>query len=168
VVNTTEQENALKFISDHVWTPQYWLVDEALVSKFAKGGKLESLINMNKGVLNRLTNAKRLNMMWDTHSTLPGEGLSPQELLDALVKDILTSRTTPDQVERELQKHLVHQLIELEKDKDLALELKGHSLALQNGVLSNLKTEMNTSDQTLKAHYTYMVKMLEKAMEIRD
>jgi len=168
VVNTTEQENALKFISDHVWTPQYWLVDEALVSKFAKGGKLESLINMNKGVLNRLTNAKRLNMMWDTHSTLPGEGLSPQELLDALVKDILTSRTTPDQVERELQKHLVHQLIELEKDKDLALELKGHSLALQNGVLSNLKTEMNTSDQTLKAHYTYMVKMLEKAMEVGD
>jgi hypothetical protein len=56
----------------------------------------------------------------------------------------------------------------LEKDKDLALELKGHSLALQNGVLSNLKTEMNTSDQTLKAHYTYMVKMLEKAMEVGD
>ncbi|MBZ9777725.1 zinc-dependent metalloprotease [Psychroflexus sp. CAK8W] len=168
VVNKTEQENALNFISENVWTPQYWLVDEALVSKFAKDGKLESLISMKKGVLNRLSSARRLNMMWDTHSTLPGEGLSPQELLDALVKDILTSRTTPDQVERELQKHLVHQLIELEKDKDLAMELKGHSLALQNKVLSNLKTKMSTSDQTLKAHYAYMVKMLEKAMKAGD
>ncbi|MFD0931608.1 zinc-dependent metalloprotease [Psychroflexus salinarum] len=164
-VDKTKQQDALEFISDNVWTPQYWLVDEALVSKFAESGKLESLISINKGVLNRLTIAKRLNRMWDTHSTLPGNGLSPQELLDALVKDILTSRTTPDQVERELQKHLVHQLIELEKDKDLALELKGHSLSLQNELLSNFKTKMNTNTKVLKAHYGYMMKMLEEALD---
>lgn len=164
VVDKSNQLNALDFLSENVWTPQYWLIDESLVSKFAETGKLESLVNMNKGVLNRLIYAKRLNMMWDTNSSLPGKGLSPQELLDALVKDIITSRTNPDAAERELQKHLVHQLIELEKDEDLALELKGYSLSLQNDLLSTFKTKINTNNKELKSHYTYMVKMLEKAL----
>ena len=164
-VSKAEQESALNFLSDNVWSPQYWLVEENLVSKFAETGKLESLININKAVLNRLTYAKRLNRMWDSHSTLPGNGLSPQDLLNTLVDDIIDERTSPDQAERELQKHLVHQLIQLEQDKDLALELRGYSLSLQEELLTKFTTRVDNTDGVLKAHYAYMVKMLEKAMD---
>lgn len=167
-VDKVKQLDALKFINGNVWTPQYWLVDEALVSKFAKSGKLQSLININKAVLNRLTDSKRLNMMWDTSSSLPGNALSPQELLDILNTDIMESRTSPDHVERELQKHWVHQLIKLVEDEDLALELKGHSLSLQNDLVEQLKTKNNLTDKTLKAHYTYIDKMLKKALDAHE
>ncbi len=165
VVEKTKQKEALAFLNEYVWTPQYWLVDENLLSKFAKSGKLESLINMNKTVLNQLLGAKRLNTMWDASSTLPGDGLSPQELLDALVKDIFNSRTSPDQVERELQKHLVHQLIQLENDKELALELKAHCFKLQEELLSSTKTRLTNSNENLRAHYMYIGKLLEKSIK---
>jgi hypothetical protein len=165
VVDKEQQQNALKFINDNVWTPQYWLVDKTLVSKFSEDGQLERLIGLNKAVLNRLTDSERLNMMWDTNSTLPGESLSPQELLDTLTKDVIYSRVTPDAVERELQKHWVHQLIQLMEDEDLALELKGHSLSLQNELVSNFETKTNITDKALEAHYSYMLKMLKKALK---
>ncbi|MBZ9629070.1 zinc-dependent metalloprotease [Psychroflexus sp. CAK1W] len=161
----SKQKEALDFINDNIWTPQYWLVDEALVSKFAESGKLESLISINKRVLKRLTDAKRLNRMWDTSSTLPGNGLSPQELLEILAEDIIYSRTSPDQVERELQKHMLHQLIQMKGDEDLALELKGHSLALQKDLLSHFKTRISSTENELKAHYSYMVQALEEALD---
>ena len=165
VVSRTDQLNALEFINENVWTPQYWLNDEDLVSKFARTGKLETLIQLTKGVLNRMTYADRLNSMWDANSSLPGNGLSPEELLDILTKDIITSRTAPDAVERELQKHMVHQLITLEMDEDLALELRGHALALQNELLSQFKSKTNYGSEALNAHYSYMIKMLENAMD---
>jgi hypothetical protein len=165
IVDMEQQQNALKFINDNVWTPQYWLVDKTLVSKFSEDGQLERLIGLNKAVLNRLTDSERLNMMWDTNSTLPGEGLSPQELLDPLTKDVIYSRVTPDAVERELQKHWVHQLFQLMEAEDLALELKGHSLSLQNELVSNFETKTNITDKALEAHYSYMLKMLKKALK---
>jgi len=165
VVSKTDQLEALEFINENVWTPQYWLNDEELVSKFARTGKLETLIQLTKGVLNRLTYAERLNSMWDANSSLPGNGLSPEELLDLLTEDIITSRTSPDAVERELQKHMVHQLISLEMDEDLALELRGHALALQNKLLPQFKSKTNSVNDTLNAHYSFMVKMLENTMD---
>ncbi|NEV92749.1 zinc-dependent metalloprotease [Psychroflexus sp. YR1-1] len=165
VVDKTNQINALDFLNKNVWTPQYWLVDKELISNFAETGKLETLVSINKGVLNRLTDAERLTMMWDTHSTLAGNGLSPQELLNLLTEDLIYSRTTPDQVERELQKHLVHQLIQLVDDKDLAMELKGHSLSLQEDLLTDFNTRAGSTEGELKAHYSYMIQMLEEALQ---
>jgi len=139
VVDKAKQEKALEFISENVWTPQYWLIDNALVSKFSKSGKLKSIINLNKTILNRLMEADRLNLMWDTNSSLIGNGLSPQELLDRLADDLVYERIAPDPVERELQKHFAHQLKELMNDDGLALELKGKSLALQDELKSYAK-----------------------------
>jgi hypothetical protein len=168
VVDKDQQKNALDFINTYVWTPQYWLIDENLVSKFADSGKLESLINMNKRVLNRLTDAKRLNQMWDTNSSLTGNGLSPQELMEILTEDLIYSRTFPDQVERELQKHLVHQLIELMDNENLALELKGHSLALQEELSSYFESQVSTESKALKAHYSYLTKRLKEEKEMSN
>jgi hypothetical protein len=161
VVDKAEQEKALEFLNENVWTPQYWLIDNALVSKFSKSGKLESLISLNKRMLNRLMDADRLNLMWDTNSSLLGNGLSPQELLDRLAENLVYGRTTPDQVERELQKHFTHQLKELMSDDGLALELKGKSLALQDELKSFAKTKRESEDETLNAHYAYILDVLE-------
>jgi len=161
VVDKAEQIKALDFLNENVWTPQYWLMDNALVSKFSKSGKLESVISLNKGVLNRLMDADRLNLMWDTNSSLLGNGLSPQELLDRLAQDLVYGKTAPDQVERELQKYFAHQLKELMSDDDLALELKGKSLALQNELKSFAKTKRESDNETLNAHYAYILDVLE-------
>ncbi|AFU68516.1 zinc-dependent metallopeptidase [Psychroflexus torquis ATCC 700755] len=162
VVNKAEQEKALEFLNENVWTPQYWLIENALVSKFSKSGKLKSVISLNKRMLNRLMDADRLNLMWDTNSSLIGNGLSPQELLDRLAGDLVYGRTTPDQVERELQKYFAHQLKELMSDDGLALELKGKSLALQNELKSYVKTKKESENETLNAHYAYILNVLEE------
>ena len=162
VVDKAKQIKALEFLNENVWTPQYWLIDNALVSKFSKSGKLESIISLNKGVLNRLMDADRLNLMWDTNSSLLGNGLSPQELLDRLAGDLVYGRTAPDQVERELQKYFAHQLKELMNDDELALELKGKSLALQNELKSFAKTKKESENETLNAHYAYILDVLEE------
>jgi hypothetical protein len=162
VVDKAEQEKALEFLNENVWTPQYWLMDNALVSKFSKSGKLESLISLNKRILNRLMDADRLNLMWDTNSSLIGNGLSPQELLDRLAENLVYGRTTPDQIERELQKHFTHQLKDLMSDDGLALELKGKSLALQNELKSYVKTKKESENETLNAHYAYILNVLEE------
>lgn len=161
VVDKAKQEKALEFISENVWTPQYWLIDNALVSKFSKSGKLKSIINLNKTILNRLMEADRLNLMWDTNSSLIGNGLSPQELLDRLADDLVYERIAPDPVERELQKHFAHQLKELMNDDGLALELKGKSLALQDELKSYAKTKKGSKDKTLNVHYSYIMNVLE-------
>jgi hypothetical protein len=161
VVDKAKQEKALEFISENVWTPQYWLIDNALVSKFSKSGKLKSIINLNKTILNRLMEADRLNLMWDTNSSLIGNGLSPQELLDRLADDLVYERIAPDPVERELQKHFAHQLKELMNDDGLALELKGKSLALQDELKSYAKTKKGSKDKTLNVHYSYIINVLE-------
>jgi hypothetical protein len=162
VVDKAKQIKALDFLNENVWTPQYWLIDNALVSKFSKSGKLESVISLNKGILNRLMDADRLNLMWDTNSSLLGNGLSPQELLDRLAEDLVYGRTAPGQVERELQKYFAHQLKELMNDDDLALELKGKSLALQNELKSFAKTKKESENETLNAHYAYILDVLEE------
>jgi hypothetical protein len=105
--------------------------------------------------------ADRLNLMWDTNSSLVGNGLSPQELLDRLADDLVYGRIAPDQVERELQKHFTHQLKELMNHDGLALELKGKSLALQNELKSYAKTKKGSKDKTLNAHYSYIINVLE-------
>jgi hypothetical protein len=161
VVDKAKQIKALEFLNENVWSPQYWLMDNALLSKFSKSGKLENLISLNKGVLNRLMDADRLNLMWDTNSSLLGNGLSPQELLDRLAQDLVYWKTAPDQVERELQKYFAHQLKELMNDDDLALELKGKSLALQNELKSFAKTKKESENETLNAHYAYILNVLE-------
>lgn len=165
VVGKDKQKEALEFLNKNVWTPQYWLVDEALVSKFAKTGKLESLTKLNAGVLKQLLDVKRLNTMWDSHSTLPGDGLSPQELMDILTTDIIYSRLTPDKVESELQKNLLHQLMELVEDKDIALELKGHSLAILTELKRQLEGKVRDEDMALMGHFMYMNNMLDKALD---
>jgi hypothetical protein len=161
VVDKAKQKKALEFISENVWTPQYWLIDNALVSKFSKSGKLKSIISLNKTILNRLMDADRLNLMWDTNSSLVGNGLSPQELLDRLADDLVYGRIAPDPVERELQKHFTHQLKELMNDDGLALELKGKSLALQDELKSYAKTKKESKDKTLNVHYSYIINVLE-------
>lgn len=162
VVDKAEQEKALKFLNENVWTPQYWLMDNALVSKFSKSGKLKSVISVNKRVLDRLIDADRLNLMWDTNSSLIGNGLSPQELLDRLAEDLVYGRTTPDPIERELQKYFAHQLKELMSDDGLALELKGKSLALQDELKSYVKTKKESENENLNAHYAYILNVLEE------
>jgi phage terminase large subunit-like protein len=45
------------------------------------------------------------------------------------------------------------------------LELRGYSLSLQEELLTKFTTRVDNTDGVLKAHYAYMVKMLEKAMD---
>jgi hypothetical protein len=162
-VSKTQQQTALDFINTHVWTPQYWLIDQDLISKFAETGALKRLIDLNKGVLNRLTRTRQLNEMWGSASSLPGEGLLPQEMMDILTQDLIYSRTAPDQVEREMQKHLVHRFIEMMSEDELALELKGHSVMLQEDLLDYFEDEISESTSALKAHYSYLIQKLKEA-----
>ena len=46
-------------------------------------------------------------------------------------------------------------------DDGLALELKGKSLALQNELKSFAKTKRESDNETLNAHYAYILDVLE-------
>ena len=167
LVDLQEQKNALSFLSDHVWQPAYWLIDKEIVSNFASKGKTNSLIAMNKRVLSSLTGYKKLNLMLDTTNSLSGNGLPPDDLLSILADDIIYSLPKPDLVQREIQKHWVHQLhLVMENDKS-SMELKGIALQQLHDLKDYIKG-LTIEDNKLKAHYEYLSFQIDTILKARD
>ena len=167
VVDRQEQKNALSFLSDHVWQPQYWLIDKEMVSSFASKGKISRLVDMNKRVLSSLTSRKKLNLMLDTTNSLTGKGLTPHELLDILAEDILYNLDKPDLIQREIQKHWVHRLHQLMENDKSSMELKG--IALQE--LYDSKDYINkltVENDQLKAHFAYLSFQIDQILDKTD
>ena len=155
-----KQLAALDLLTQELWRSPNWLMTPDMISKFSNEGALERVSQMQRGVLSRILDAKKLNEMYSTSVTLAGKSLPISTLLEVLQADLLAlSADAP--LHRNLQVHFVEQLMDLLKDKDLASGMKGMIQDALDTTQSVAKSRRNKGSELQRNHYRYVHELLE-------
>ena len=150
-----EQLEAMRFLKQHLWTTQNWLLDSNIISEFNSDGALIKMQNLQRSALSRLLATKDLNRMLSTESTLLGEGLSPFEMMNVIYKDIIITPPNMDLSQKTLQLHFAKKLQAMLKDEKLHVSLQAETRALLNKIYKTAKRKSRTEDD--KVHFDALV-----------
>ena len=151
-----KQLEAMRFLKQHLWTTQNWLLDKDLISEFNGDGELIKIQNLQRSALNRLLNTKDLNRMFSSHATLVGEGLSPVEMMQLLFEDVIATPTSLDLSQKTLQLYFVQQLQEMLKDDKLHISLQAETRALLKKIHKTAKRKARAT-RSNKVHFDALV-----------
>ena len=150
-----KQLEAMRFLKQHLWTTQNWLLNSNIISEFNSDGALIKMQNLQRSALSRLLATKDLNRMLSTESTLLGEGLSPFEMMNVLYKDIIITPPNMDLSQKTLQLHFAKKLQAMLKDEKLHVSLQAETRALLNKIYKTAKRKSRTEDD--KVHFDALV-----------
>jgi len=160
-VSAAAQRCALDFLDQNLWSTQYWLLESSLVSKIQQEGGLERFQNLQYSALNRILSVERLNRMLSAGSTLEGEGLSPDELLEQIHSRLLDSKTPLDDSKMTLQIRFAERIKMLSNEKKLNPSLKATLEATQNRLHKKAKKRAKSGTRKEKNHYHYLARITE-------
>jgi len=160
-VSAAAQRCALAFLDQNLWSTQYWLLESSLVSKIQQEGGLERFQNLQYSALNRILSVERLNRMLSAGSTLEGEGLSPDELLEQIHSRLLDSKTPLDDSKMTLQIRFAERIKMLSNEKKLNPSLKANLEATQNRLHKKAKKRAKSGTRKEKNHYHYLARITE-------
>ena len=160
-VSAAAQRCALAFLDQNLWSTQYWLLESSLVSKIQQEGGLERFQNLQYSALNRILSVERLNRMLSAGSTLEGEGLSPDELLEQIHSRLLDSKTPLDDSKMTLQIRFAERIKMLSNEKKLNPSLKATLEATQNRLHKKAKKRAKSGTRKEKNHYHYLARITE-------
>jgi len=160
-VSAAAQRCALDFLDQNLWSTQYWLLESSLVSKIQQEGGLERFQNLQYSALNRILSVERLNRMLSAGSTLEGEGLSPDELLEQIHSRLLDSKTPLDDSKMTLQIRFAERIKMLSNEKKLNPSLKATLEATQNRLHKKAKKRAKSGTRKEKNHYNYLARITE-------
>ena len=160
-VSAAAQRCALAFLDQNLWSTQYWLLESSLVSKIQQEGGLERFQNLQYSALNRILSVERLNRMLSAGSTLEGEGLSPDELLEQIHSRLLDSKTPLDDSKMTLQIRFAERIKMLSNEKKLNPSLKATLEATQNRLHKKAKKRAKSGTRKEKNHYNYLARITE-------
>ena len=153
-----KQLEALRFLKQHLWTTQNWLLDSSIISEFNGDGELIKIQNLQRSALNRLLATKDLNRMLSTHVTLVGVGLSPAEMMQILFEDLIAAPNNLDLSQKTLQLHLAKKLKEMLKDDKLHISLQAETRALLKKINKTAKRKARATGSD-KTHFEALVAM---------
>jgi len=151
-----KQLEALRFLKQHLWTTQDWLLDSSIISEFNGDGELIKIQNLQRSALNRLLATKDLNRMLSTHATLVGNGLSPAEMMHILFEDLITAPNNLDLSQKSLQLNLAKKLQEMLKDEKLHINLQAETRALLKKINKTAKRKARATGSD-KTHFEALV-----------
>ena len=151
-----KQLEALRFLKQHLWTTQDWLLDSNIISEFNGNGELIKIQNLQRSALNRLLATKDLNRMLSTYATLVGVGLSPVELMQILFEDLIEAPNNLDLSQKTLQLHLAKKLQEMIKDEKLHISLQAETRALLKKINKIAKRKARATGRD-KTHFEALV-----------
>ena len=160
-VSAVAQRRALAFLDQNLLSTQYWLLESSLVSKIKQEGGLERFQNLQYSALNRILSVERLNRMLSAGSTLEGEGLSPDELLEQIHSRLLDSKTPLDDSKMALQIRFAERIKMLSNEKKLNPSLKATLEATQNRLHKKAKKRAKSGTRKEKNHYHYLARITE-------
>ncbi len=158
-VARNKQLAALAFLDNNLWQTQNWLLNKRLLSEIKKEGGLIRLQNLQRSALNRLISVKRLNRMLSANTTLEGQGLAPQELLNRVYTSLIVAPKSLDLSQKSLQLHFVAQLKSLLKEEKLNPIIKAAISELLTKVKKKAKRQAKTGDQNSKNHFKYLAEV---------
>ncbi len=156
-----EQQKALSFLDQNLWNTQYWLMDPSLISKIKGEGVLKRFQNIQHSAINNLLSIKKLNRMLSTESTLKGNGLSPDLLLEHLYSTLFDKKNLLDNTKMSLQIRFTERINQLTFEKKLNPRIKITLIAFQKNINRVAKKRKKTGTTTQKNHFNYLLKITE-------
>lgn len=161
-LDQASQMEALFFLNKNLFRTQNWLMKPELISKIKNQGALETLQNLQKSALNRMISTSQLNRMLSTQSTLPVDGLSPDELLDIVYYYLFEFNDPNDDSIKALQVHFTNRIAELREDSKLNPRIHSSLMAFQRVIHQLSKKKSKSGSQILKNHFLYLKQLTEK------
>jgi hypothetical protein len=161
-VDREEQRLALSFLDVHLWTTQNWLMQKSLISKIKEEGVLKLLQNLQLSALNRILSVENLNRILSSHSTLVGQGLHPDGILDHFFLQFIINPASADDSFKTLQIRYVERILELSEKKDLNPRIMTSIEAYKKEIQRIAKKRSKSGTNEKKNQYSYLKKLISK------
>ena len=157
-----KQRQALRFLDVHLWTTQNWLMQKSLISKIKEKGVLKLIQNLQLSALNRVLSVKNLNRILSSHSTLLGQGLHPDEILDHFFLQFMIKPVPVDDSFKTLQIRYVERILELSEEKDLNPRIMTSLEAFKKEIHRIAKKRSKSGTIGKKNQYSYLKNLISK------
>ena len=161
-VDREEQRQALSFLDVHLWTTQNWLMQKSLISKIKEEGVLKLLQNLQLSALNRILSVENLNRILSSHSTLVGQGLHPDGILDHFFLQFIINPAPADDSFKTLQIRYVERILELSEEKDLNPRIMTSLEAYKKEIQRIAKKRSKSGTNEKKNQYSYLKNLISK------
>ena len=161
-VDCEEQRLALSFLDVHLWTTQNWLMQKSLISKIKEEGVLKLLQNLQLSALNRILSVENLNRILSSHSTLVGQGLHPDGILDHFFLQFIINPASADDSFKTLQIRYVERILELSEKKDLNPRIMTSIEANKKEIQRIAKKRSKSGTNEKKNQYSYLKNLISK------
>lgn len=180
LVSKSEQKEALKFLSENVFTTPNWLLKTSVLTKIDKS-PVEVVENLQKAVLNRVLSEGVLNKLYEGES-LDANAYAVYDYLQDIKNSVfseLKSSSKIDIYRRNLQKNFVETLIARTQASKPSTGRNAETISdnsdvksLTRGVLREIKADasknaQNAQDAVTKYHLEDLVYRIDKALEVK-
>lgn len=180
LVSKSEQKEALKFLSENVFTTPNWLLKTSVLTKINKS-PVEVVENLQKTVLNRVLSEGVLNKLYEGES-LDANAYAVYDYLQDIKNSVfseLKSSSKIDIYRRNLQKNFVETLIARTQASKPSTGRNAETVSdnsdvksLSRGVLREIKADasknaQNAQDAVTKYHLEDLVYRIDKALEVK-
>lgn len=180
LVSKSEQKEALKFLSENVFTTPNWLLKTSVLTKIDKS-PVEVVENLQKTVLNRVLSDGVLNKLYEGES-LDANAYAVYDYLQDIKNSVfseLKSSSKIDIYRRNLQKNFVETLIARTQASKPSTGRNAETISdnsdvksLTRGVLREIKADasknaQNAQDAVTKYHLEDLVYRIDKALEVK-
>ncbi len=180
LVSKSEQKEALKFLSENVFTTPNWLLKTSVLTKIDKS-PVEVVENLQKTVLNRVLSEGVLNKLYEGES-LDANAYAVYDYLQDIKNSVfseLKSSSKIDIYRRNLQKNFVETLIARTQSSKPSTGRNAETVSdnsdvksITRGVLREIKAEasknvQNVQDPVTKYHLEDLVYRIDKALEVK-
>lgn len=180
LVSKSEQKEALKFLSENVFTTPNWLLKTSVLTKIDKS-PVEVVENLQKTVLNRVLSEGVLNKLYEGES-LDANAYAVYDYLQDIKNSVfseLKSSSKIDIYRRNLQKNFVETLIARTQASKPSTGRNAETISdnsdvksLTRGVLREIKADASKNAQNAqyavtKYHLEDLVYRIDKALEVK-
>ncbi len=181
LVSKTEQKEALRFLSENVFTTPNWLLKTSVLNKIGKS-PVEVVEGLQNNVLNRILSEGVLNKLYEGES-LDAKAYTLQDYLQDVKNNVFSELKTSAKIDiyrRNLQNNFVEDLLaRTQSTKPISSGrtyefISGNSdvKAIVRGVLREIKTDaskaaQSSSDAVTKYHLEDIVYRIDKNLEIK-
>ena len=159
-VPKSKQLNALNFLERHLWTTQNWLMDKNLLSKMEDHDALKLIQGLQRAALNRMLSQGKLNRMLSNQTTLIGQGLSPDELIDWFFVTFFEGSIPLDDSFMALQLHFTDRLLTLSVDDKVNPRVKASLLATLDLIHEKAKKQRRGKNSIVQNHFEALIKQI--------
>ena len=160
VVDKDKQQEALSFLQESLWSTPSWLVAPEVVGRFTDEGMLSRVEQLQKAALFRLMSTERLNQMVSAEQTLPGKGLTAQELVEILYEDLVEDNTLSQVSLRHLQAGFMERLVEMLNDPKLVPAMRAHAYEQLEDMSDDLRKKKKGASGLAEEHIEWMLHAL--------